>query len=36
VPSPDGKRVLWASNWNEESGRPIGTYVGLPEKVTKA
>ena len=27
VPSPDGKRVLWASDWEEPSGRPIGTYV---------
>jgi hypothetical protein len=27
VPSPDGKRVLWASNWESQSGRPIGAYV---------
>jgi hypothetical protein len=27
VPSPDGERVLWASNWNAESGRPVATYV---------
>jgi len=27
VPSPDGKRVLWASNWESANGRPIGTYV---------
>lgn len=27
VPSPDGKRVLWASNWESDNGRPIGTYV---------
>ena len=27
VPSPDGRRVLWASNWGSASGRPIGTYV---------
>ncbi len=27
VPSPDGKRVLWASNWESSSGRSIGTYV---------
>ncbi len=24
IPSPDGKRVLWASNWESSSGRPIG------------
>lgn len=27
VPSPDGKRVLWASHWDSKRGRPIGTYV---------
>lgn len=27
IPSPDGKRVLWASAWEAESGRPIGAYV---------
>lgn len=27
VPSPDGQRVLWASNWNAPSGRPVGAYV---------
>jgi hypothetical protein len=27
VPSPDGKRVLWAGAWDAESGRPIGAYV---------
>lgn len=27
VPSPDGKRVLWASNWELPSGRPVGAYV---------
>ncbi|MEQ1860294.1 MAG: hypothetical protein ABMA13_10185 [Chthoniobacteraceae bacterium] len=27
VPSPDGKRVLWASNWESAAGRPIGAYV---------
>ena len=27
VPSPDGKRVLWASNWESGSGRPLGAYV---------
>lgn len=27
VPSPDGHRVLWASNWANPAGRPIGTYV---------
>ena len=29
VPSPDGKRVLWASNWEAASGRPIGAYVAV-------
>jgi len=27
VPSPDGKRVLWASDWEAPTGRPIGAYV---------
>jgi hypothetical protein len=27
VPSPDGRRILWASNWESDTGRPIGTYV---------
>ena len=27
VPSPDGSRVLWASAWKKDSGRPIGAYV---------
>lgn len=27
VPSPDGKRVLWATNWESATGRPIGAYV---------
>ena len=27
VPSPDGSRVLWASSWRAESGRPISAYV---------
>jgi hypothetical protein len=27
VPSPDGARVLWASNWEAALGRPLGTYV---------
>jgi len=27
VPSPDGRRVLFASNWDEASGRPVGAYV---------
>ena len=27
VPSPDGDRVLWASNWEANSGRPIFTLV---------
>lgn len=27
VPSPDGRRVLWASSWDADSGRPIGAYV---------
>jgi hypothetical protein len=27
VPSPDGQRVLFASNWGESSGRPVAAYV---------
>jgi len=27
VPSPDGNRVLWASDWEAASGRPIFTLV---------
>ncbi len=27
VPSPDGKRVMFASNWGDGSGRPVQTYV---------
>jgi hypothetical protein len=27
VPSPDGRRVLWASDWESATGRPIGAYV---------
>lgn len=27
VPSPDGKRVRWASDWDAPSGRPIGAYM---------
>lgn len=27
VPSPDGSRVLWASNWEAETGRPVAAYV---------
>ncbi|MCM8527908.1 MAG: hypothetical protein NE327_15410 [Lentisphaeraceae bacterium] len=27
VPSPDGKRVIFASSWDIESGRPINAYV---------
>ncbi len=27
VPSPDGNRVLWASDWDAASGRPIITLV---------
>ena len=26
-PSPDGKRVVFASTWESDSGRPIGCYV---------
>lgn len=28
VPSPDGKRILWASTWYAASGRPVSAYVG--------
>jgi hypothetical protein len=27
VPSPDGKRVAFGSNWGASSGRPVQTYV---------
>jgi len=27
VPSPDGKRIMFASNWGAASGRPVQTYV---------
>lgn len=27
VPSPDGRRVLWCSNWEAAKGRPIATFV---------
>ena len=27
TPSPDGRRVIWAGNWGNKTGRPIGTYV---------
>ncbi|HEY1050113.1 MAG TPA: hypothetical protein VGE39_10175 [Prosthecobacter sp.] len=27
VPSPDGRRVLWCSNWGAASGRPIASFV---------
>jgi hypothetical protein len=27
VPSPDGKKVIFASNWGEADGRPVGMYV---------
>ncbi len=27
VPSPDGQRVLWCSNWESSSARPIATFV---------
>lgn len=27
VPSPDGKRVLWASSWESEAGRPVGVFI---------
>ena len=33
VPSPDGKRVLWASNWESANGRPIGTYVADTRRI---
>ncbi len=38
VPSPDGNRVLWASDWEAASGRPIFTLVaqrGAAEKKTE-
>jgi hypothetical protein len=37
VPSPDGRRILWAGNWESPTGRPIGTYVAhsaISEDVT--
>ena len=27
VPSPDGRRVMFASNWGDASGRPVQAYV---------
>ncbi len=27
VPSPDGRRVLWCSNWGVAAGRPIASFV---------
>jgi len=27
APSPDGRFVMWASNWKSRSGRPLGAYV---------
>lgn len=27
VPSPDGKRIMFASNWGSSTGRPVQTYV---------
>jgi len=27
VPSADGRRVLFASDWDDSSGRPVGAYV---------
>jgi hypothetical protein len=27
VPSPDGRKALWATNWNAASGRPVGACV---------
>jgi len=27
APSPDGRFVVWASNWNNRSGRPLGAFV---------
>lgn len=32
TPSPDGSMVIWASNWEAESGRPVGAYIVKPEK----
>jgi len=26
-PSPDGRRVVFASTWDSPTGRPIGCYV---------
>lgn len=36
VPSPDGRRVLWASNWESPTGRPIGAYVADTRKIRSA
>ena len=27
VPSPNGKRVIFGSNWEVDRGRPVHTYV---------
>jgi len=27
VPSPDGRRILFNSNWGDPSGRPMQAYV---------
>lgn len=27
VPSPDGRKVIWASNWGRKEGRPISAFV---------
>lgn len=36
VPSPDGRRVLWASDWNEGLPNPVGGYVAEgPEQNAK-
>ena len=26
-PSPDGRRAIWASNWDSPTGKPVGAYV---------
>lgn len=33
VPSPDGRRVLWCSNWEAGKGKPIATFVAEVGKV---
>jgi len=33
VPSPDGRRVLFDSNWGAASGRPVQTYVADTRQV---